>query len=120
MVTNDELKSMNLHRFYCNPINKPVTELTGAESRHLVVVRRLATGDKVELFDGRGMVAKAAIKTVSSKKVTLQVEEVQVFEKPVVQIMPMVGQRLNMQQVGGNSSRVLFCLMVNRLWFCHP
>lgn len=78
---------MNLHRFYCEVINQPVTELAGMEARHLAQVLRLAAGEKVELFDGRGTVAVATIKSASGRKVTLQVEEVKIFEKPAQQII---------------------------------
>jgi len=73
---------MNLHRFYCEVINQPVMELAGVEARHLARVLRLAVGERVELFDGKGTVAIAVIKNVSSKKVTLQFEDVKVFPKP--------------------------------------
>jgi len=78
---------MNFHRFYCEVINRPVAELSGAEARHLAQVLRLKAGDKVELFDGRGTAAVATIKNLSGKKVTLQVEDVKVFEKPAQQII---------------------------------
>ncbi len=78
---------MNLHRFYCEIINRPVAEIAGAEARHLAQVLRLKAGDKVELFDGRGTLAAATIKNVSGKQVTLQVEDVKVFSKPNIQII---------------------------------
>ena len=64
-----------------------MAELSGVEARHLSQVLRLKAGDKVELFDGKGTVAVATIKNASGKKVTLQVEDVKVFEKPKVQII---------------------------------
>jgi len=78
---------MNFHRFYCERITRLAAELSGAEARHLAQVLRLKAGDKVELFDGSGMVAVAIIKSASGKKVTLQVEDVKVFEKPAQQII---------------------------------
>ncbi len=78
---------MNLHRFYCGVINRPVAELSGAEARHLAQVLRLAAGDKVELFDGKGTVAVAVIEIASGKKVTLQIEDWKVFERPKSQII---------------------------------
>jgi 16S rRNA (uracil1498-N3)-methyltransferase len=78
---------MNLHRFYCERITRPVAELMGAEARHLAQVLRLKAGDKVELFDGTGTVAVATMKSISGKKVTLQVEDVKVFKKPVPQVI---------------------------------
>jgi 16S rRNA (uracil1498-N3)-methyltransferase len=78
---------MNLHRFYCELINRPVAELSGTEARHLAQVLRLKAGDKVELFDGKGTLAAATIKNASGKKVALQVEDVKVFPKPDAQII---------------------------------
>jgi 16S rRNA (uracil1498-N3)-methyltransferase len=73
---------MDLIRFYCNPITKPSVELSGPESHHLYSVRRLTTGDKVELFDGAGTVATATIASASNKKVSLQVDEIKVIPRP--------------------------------------
>jgi 16S rRNA (uracil1498-N3)-methyltransferase len=78
---------MNLHRFYCEEINRPMAELAGAEARHLSQVLRLKAGDKVELFDGRGALAVAIIKNTGGKKVALQVEDVEVFAKPAAQVI---------------------------------
>jgi 16S rRNA (uracil1498-N3)-methyltransferase len=68
---------MALHRFYCNPIVEPMTELTGREAHHLAGVLRLGPGDEVELFDGAGTLAVAAISTIKKAKVTLQIEQLQ-------------------------------------------
>ena len=67
---------MELIRFYCNPIVRPVAQLSQAEAHHLRSVRRLKAGEKIEIFDGKGSLAKAAIKTVTKHKVILQVEEI--------------------------------------------
>lgn len=78
---------MNFHRFYCEVVNQPVTELAGMEARHLAQVLRLAVGEKVELFDGKGAVAIATIKNANGKKATLQVEDLKVFPKSATQII---------------------------------
>lgn len=70
---------MALHRFYCNSIDGPAVELEGTEAHHLAVLR-LGAGDKVELFDGLGGLAKAVISGIRKNKVTLQVEDVQRIE----------------------------------------
>ncbi len=64
---------MERARFYCSPIVQPVAELSGAEAHHLAAVLRLGAGDEVELFDGDGTVASAAIEEANSRKVTLRV-----------------------------------------------
>lgn len=50
--------------------------LAGPEARHLATVLRLKEGDQVELFDGAGMTAHAAIKTLKPGQVDLLVDEV--------------------------------------------
>ena len=67
---------MQLYRFYCNPIVEPTVELAGTEAHHLISVLRQRQGDKVELFDGAGTLATAAIKEIAKRKVTLQIEQV--------------------------------------------
>ena len=68
---------MALHRFYSNPISEPTTELAGTEAHHLASVLRLKAGDKVELFDGTGMLATASITEIVKHKVTLKIEQIQ-------------------------------------------
>ena len=68
---------MVLPRFYSNPIVRPTTELTGTEAHHVSSVLRMRPGEKVELFDGAGTVAVAAIAEIIKRKVTLQIEQVQ-------------------------------------------
>ncbi len=72
---------MEKRRFYCEVITKPVCELSGTEARHAVSVLRLKKGDTVELFDGKGAVAQAIIKDISSKEVTLEILNFQTFEQ---------------------------------------
>ncbi len=67
---------MQIHRFYCDSIIQPQTVLTGTEAHHVNSVLRLKCGDVVELFDGHGALAKAAVAELSSKQVTLQIKEV--------------------------------------------
>lgn len=70
-------KLMNIHRFYCEKITEPVAELTGSEAHHLASVLRLQKGQRVELFDGRGTVCVAAIKTIADKKIIFDVVSLQ-------------------------------------------
>lgn len=73
---------MDLIRFYCKPITQPTVELSGSEAHHLSAVRRLAVGDKVELFDGAGTVAVATIAATAGRKVSLRIEEVRTLPRP--------------------------------------
>lgn len=67
---------MVLPRFYCKTIGKTTAELAGTEAHHLAGVLRLKAGEKVELFDGAGTVAVAAIKEIAKRQVTLKIEQV--------------------------------------------
>ncbi|MCK4753567.1 MAG: 16S rRNA (uracil(1498)-N(3))-methyltransferase [Planctomycetes bacterium] len=78
---------MELIRFYCNPITKPSVELVDTEAHHLLNVRRLKTGDKVELFDGQGTLATAAITETKHKIVTLEIENLKKTKKTYPQII---------------------------------
>lgn len=73
---------MHLHRFYCENIAEPVTEITGTEAHHTASVMRLTKDQTIELFDGKGALAQVGIETISSKKVTCRIEQLQKFEKP--------------------------------------
>ena len=67
---------MKRHRFYCRPINQPLTVLTGGEAHHAAAVLRHKRGDLVELFDGAGSIATAVIQAIENRQVTLQIEEI--------------------------------------------
>ncbi len=73
---------MHAHRFYCRDIIAPKAQITGPEARHAASVMRLTQGQTVELFDGRGTLAKAQIEKISSKEVTCRIESLQTAEKP--------------------------------------
>ncbi len=73
---------MSAIRFYADSITKPVTEIIGAEAHHLASVRRLGTGDSVEIFDGKGGLATAKIEKAGSAKVRLIIEDLKILPKP--------------------------------------
>ncbi len=72
---------MTLHRFYSDSIDGPRVELEGTEAHHLAVLR-LNAGDKVELFDGLGGLARAVISAIRKNIVTLEIEDVRRSEMP--------------------------------------
>lgn len=74
--------AMQLHRFYCNPITEPVCELTGSEAHHLAGVLKLSANQKVELIDGCGGLATAIVRTASSHKAVLQIEQLETLPQP--------------------------------------
>jgi len=91
---------MPLHRFYCNPLTEPTTELTGPEVHHLASVLRLRPGNKVELFDGKGALATAVISAVRKNKVTLNIEHIERIETPksrriIIAVSVAKGERLD-------------------------
>ena len=63
-------------RFYCESIKEGQVQLKPDEAHHLVSVLRLAAGERIELFDGKGTVAPAVIADITRKAVTLQVEQI--------------------------------------------
>ena len=72
---------MELTRFYCANLKGSAAELMGPEAHHAASVKRLSAGDKVELFDGHGKLAKALITSVSRKKTQLRIEHLTTAKK---------------------------------------
>ncbi len=72
---------MELVRFYCEELSGRTAELDAGEARHAGGARRLAAGDRVELFNGRGTVAAARIESVRKSSISLEIEETQYVEK---------------------------------------
>jgi len=68
-------KLMELQRFYCARLNESVVQLSASEAHHLVSVRRLTVGDRVELFDGQGTLAVARIIEAGTRKTSLELEK---------------------------------------------
>ena len=68
---------MRIPRFYFDTIVTGCVELGKAESRHLVKVLRAGLADTVELFDGRGKLAKATIVEINKNNTTVNVEKIE-------------------------------------------
>lgn len=64
---------MSRYRFYCPDTIELVTKLEGPEFEHLSKVLRLNSGQDIELFDGRGLLAEATIKEKSRKAAILRI-----------------------------------------------
>lgn len=61
-------------RFYCpDPPVDGLATLEGDEARHLARVRRVAVGECVELFDGKGGAIRAEVATLGRDRVGLRV-----------------------------------------------
>lgn len=62
-------------RFYAPELQPTTAELTlaGSEGRHLAVVLRAAPGDRVTLFNGRGLHAVGTVRRVDSQSVAIEI-----------------------------------------------
>jgi len=62
-------------RFYCPELQPTTGELTlaGNEGRHLAVVLRAAPGDRVILFNGRGLQAEGTVREVGPLGVVIEI-----------------------------------------------
>jgi 16S rRNA (uracil1498-N3)-methyltransferase len=67
---------MSLNRFYVADIHPGFIELDGPEARHMISVLRAKIGDKLEVFNGKGKLAICTVKTVSRKKIQLEVGDI--------------------------------------------
>lgn len=89
----------DLPRFYCPDIAADSLQLTGPEAHHAVHVLRLRPGARVELFDGRGLVAMAEISSASRSALAMSVQSRRTVQRigPVVQLAFAVpkGKRLD-------------------------
>jgi 16S rRNA (uracil1498-N3)-methyltransferase len=72
---------MRTLRFFCHEINQN-TVLTDSQFHHLTKVLRLQNGAAVELFDGKGTLAKAIIKKIEKKEATLLILDTQKISPP--------------------------------------
>ncbi|MCK4959298.1 MAG: 16S rRNA (uracil(1498)-N(3))-methyltransferase, partial [Planctomycetes bacterium] len=66
-------------RSFCDTIQAGTLTLEGSEAHHLISVMRLAVGEKIEIFDGKGALARAVITKITRKSVTLEVWDVETF-----------------------------------------
>ncbi len=74
---------MNLPRFYCCSLSDSIVQLSAVQTHHLADVLRLNVGSKVELFDGKGVLAVAEVISSAHRKVALKVLELQTVQKPL-------------------------------------
>lgn len=72
---------MDYLRFYCETLRPGQVELGTEESRHLGSVRRLGVDEDVQVFDGKGALAKASVVQVSRKKILLDIGQVEQYEQ---------------------------------------
>jgi len=72
---------MRTIRFFCQEIN-PNSILSDSQFHHLTKVLRLQNGSCIELFDGKGTVAKAIISKLEKHSAKLAILEIKTFPKP--------------------------------------
>ncbi len=71
-----------LERFYCpDPLVDNSAILEGDEARHLIRVRRVAIGETVELFDGKGSAYRAEVASLGRDRAVLTVLEMVVQDR---------------------------------------
>ncbi len=73
---------MGLNRYYYQPISYGLHEVIGPEMLHMTRVMRQKSGDKIELFDGRGTLAQAHILKVGHKGVEIEIQDIDHFSRP--------------------------------------
>ena len=62
-----------MHRFHLAPKNWESAILDESESHHCLNVLRLAIGDRIAIFDGRGCEAVAVIDSKNGQRVALKI-----------------------------------------------
>lgn len=72
---------MRTVRFFCETIERN-TVISDSQFRHLTKVLRLKTGDAVEIFDGKGSLAKVIISKIEKNLARLAILDVKTFPKP--------------------------------------
>ena len=82
MVFSSQENALKLARFYCESITTGENRLSAEESHHLMHVSRLGVGNEIELFDGKGSFAKAAVTSVKRSKVIAEVTNIQTLTRP--------------------------------------
>ena len=63
---------MRVHRVHVSPLREGVVTLVGPEARHLAGVLRVAPGQKVRAFDGKGWEAEGEVQTADPLRVTVK------------------------------------------------
>jgi 16S rRNA (uracil1498-N3)-methyltransferase len=73
-------------RFYCPELPSSEATLAGDELHHLRTVRRLGPGDEVELFDGRGRLARCRLVSLDRRRAEFEVLDLSEAPAPTVQL----------------------------------
>jgi 16S rRNA (uracil1498-N3)-methyltransferase len=70
-----------MRRFFIDPagISGSTGIISGPEARHISLVLRLGTGQRVELFDGKGNIYQAIIQGVNKDKISVKIIAKKIF-----------------------------------------
>lgn len=71
-----------MERFFCTKITDNKAELLEDQARHIYSVMRLKVGCQIEIFDGSGTLAQAAITEANSKKIQVEILYSQTINQP--------------------------------------
>ena len=63
---------VRVHRVHVSLLQEGVVTLSGSEARHLTHVLRVAPGQKVRAFDGKGLEAEGEVQTADALRVTVK------------------------------------------------
>ncbi len=77
-----------MHRFYAEQLetNSKIVTLNEVESNHACKVLRLIVGQSIEIINGKGLIAQAKIAVAHHKRCEVEIENIEVHEKPKRQI----------------------------------
>jgi 16S rRNA (uracil1498-N3)-methyltransferase len=86
---------MPINRFYLDAQLKDKVVLDDLEFRHMTQVVRVREGETVELFNGKGDLAKAVLVAIEKKQARLSIFETIHEEKPIPLILAQALPRIN-------------------------
>ncbi|MCC6909989.1 MAG: 16S rRNA (uracil(1498)-N(3))-methyltransferase [Phycisphaerales bacterium] len=84
---------MSLHRIYLPQPDElsletgSVLEIAGPEAHHALAVKRIAAGDRVEVFDGRGLIVAGAVVAAGKRRLSLRVESAERSPRPEPEVI---------------------------------
>jgi len=81
------------HRVFDEPVVAgTIIELSGAEAKHAVSVKRMRVGEAIQLTDGAGLRVRGAIDSIAGNKLAIRVSEV--LHEPAAQLQLTLVQAL--------------------------
>lgn len=79
---------MEIRRFYsAHPVVNGRIVISGDELYHLKTVNRARSGDRIQVFDGKGNLYDGTLRTVKSSEAVMEITRREVLEKPSTAII---------------------------------